>query len=764
MTQQAVKKDLGAAALELENLALRASEQMPSGSDRKPERWADICRNCRRRLEEDLLRMAVVGTIKSGKSTFINSLFSGDYLKRGAGVITSIVTRVRRSDQLKAVVYFKSWDEINNEIGQALSLFPFAGWRSSSEPFDIRNPSDRRDLGQALAGLESGYFVSRDSRSVSSVLLDSYLQGYDKVAGIISDQTETLHYSGRDFYEHQGFAGNQELAVYLKDLELFINYGNMAENIEIADCQGSDSPNPLHLAMIQDYLHKSDLIIYLISSRTGIRQADFKFMSMIKHMGAMGNVLFVVNCDLNEHENLDDLQRVAGGVGRDLGLLTDSPAIYTFSSLYALFSDISEILPEKDSARLKQWRGDKALAEFSQKEKNRFEADFNNLITDQRYMLLLKNQLQRMETVCSDFEQWLVLNRRALSSDANGTDELIGEIRQQQKKTEKIRSMINSTFDGACRQLKKELKTNADRFFDTRHGQVVPAVVDFIRNYHIAPDAYRTILSENGLSDTLLVVFRDFKENLDLYMAEQINPRIFGFVTENEHYIFEYLESICRPYESMIQEPLADLAKNNRPREQITGTDTTEQTLAVSLDGVKKAGGIHMPNAAATLDYTRGIQTEAFMKLGFFRMVQGVRQLVKRGQVAGTADFSALETGVARIKRETETKVVFHFKNYRENLKFQYLFKLIDALAGEMSQWLVQRFETYATDLTRIREISNSSQEEKKKSMTETDEMIAELDRIKGRIESMKKSLAPRGLAGTGAGTGHEAQQSMTRR
>jgi GTPase SAR1 family protein len=755
MTQQAVKRELGRAARELEDLLDRAAGQISSGDGRELEQWRQLCENCRQRLEDDLLRMAVVGTIKSGKSTFINSLFSGDYLKRGAGVITSIVTRVRRSDRLEAVVYFKSWEEINSEIRQALSLFPSAGWRSSdSEPFDIRNPSDRQDLRQALTSLEAGSLVNRDSRSVSSVLLDSYLQGYDRVAEIISDQTEIQRFSENDFYAHQDFAGNQGLAVYLRDLELFIDSGDLAENIEIADCQGSDSPNPLHLAMIQDYLHTSDLITYLISSRTGIRQADLKFMSMIKQMGAMSNVLFVINCDFNEHEDLDDLKRVRDQVRQDLALLTPSPAVYTFSGLYALFSDNRDFLTEKDQARLDQWRADQALARFSQKEKNRFETDFKHLITEHRYMLLLINQLQRMETVSSDFSQWLAFNQKVFSSDAGGADALVSQVREQQKKTEKIRSMINSTFDGTCRQLKKELKTNTDRFFDLRHGPVVPAVVDFIRSYHISQDQYRAMLLENGLSETLPVVFQDFKERLDVFMAEQINPRLFGFAAENEAYAFEYLESICRPYESMIRETLADFGEHSGPGRESSGRQSAGKPAPVSIDGVKKAHGIAMPNAAATFDYTRGIQTEAFMKLGFFRMVQGVKKLVKRSGAAGNADFSALESGVARMKRETEATVVFHFKNYRENLKFQYLFVLIDAMAGEMSQWLVQRFQTYATDLTRIREISSKSQEEKKHFLAEMEDMISELERIKGQVDSLRKSLGRQRPAGGGAGTG----------
>ena len=47
----------------------------------------------------------------------------------------------------------------------------------------------------------------------------------------------------------RAFVGNETLAVYLKDVLLEISSGNVESNIEIADCQGSDSSNPLHLAI-----------------------------------------------------------------------------------------------------------------------------------------------------------------------------------------------------------------------------------------------------------------------------------------------------------------------------------------------------------------------------------------------------------------------------------------------------------------------------------------------------------------------------------
>jgi len=75
------------------------AESITGMSDRSFADWQKTCSGIYKQMSEKIVRVAVVGPIKSGKSTFINSLFKGDYLKRGAGVVTSIITRVRRGKQ-----------------------------------------------------------------------------------------------------------------------------------------------------------------------------------------------------------------------------------------------------------------------------------------------------------------------------------------------------------------------------------------------------------------------------------------------------------------------------------------------------------------------------------------------------------------------------------------------------------------------------------------------------------------------------------------
>jgi GTPase SAR1 family protein len=283
--------------------ALSGLRERQDIDDSRFDDWHRTCGIVRQQIEEELVRVAVIGPIKSGKSTFVNSLFGGDYLKRGAGIITSIITRIRSGKKLKAILFFKSWNEVNTDIEQALDLLPTWEKRADEEVFDIRKENDRHSLVQAMDSLGDDTLIADGTRDATTVLLSLYLKGYDSVSTIISGDSTTAKLSGKRFAEHRSYVGEDALAVYLKDIELEISGGSIDRSVEIADCQGSDSPNPLHLAMIQDYLIRTHFIVYVISSRTGLRQADIRFLLMIKKMRMLQHMLFVVNVDISEHDS-----------------------------------------------------------------------------------------------------------------------------------------------------------------------------------------------------------------------------------------------------------------------------------------------------------------------------------------------------------------------------------------------------------------------------------------------------------------------------
>ncbi|MCE5242270.1 MAG: dynamin family protein, partial [Desulfobacteraceae bacterium] len=79
-------------------------------------RWRTHLTRVQGSLRDSLLRVAVVGSVKSGKSTLINTLAGRDLLKRGAGIITAFITRLRTNGDVGGWVELKPWSQVMEEL------------------------------------------------------------------------------------------------------------------------------------------------------------------------------------------------------------------------------------------------------------------------------------------------------------------------------------------------------------------------------------------------------------------------------------------------------------------------------------------------------------------------------------------------------------------------------------------------------------------------------------------------------------------------
>ncbi|QTA79709.1 Dynamin superfamily protein [Desulfonema limicola] len=702
-----------------------------------------VCDKIREQISGEMLKIAVAGPIKSGKSTFVNALFKGDYLKRGAGVITSIVTRIHRGENLKAYLWFKSWNKVNSDIEKAMVLFPSSQWRSEKDSFDICREKDRKELSLALESLSSDLLITNDTRSVNSVLLSSYIKGYDRVKDIIlKDKTAALNFDADKFEEHKEFAGDDSLAVYLNDIQLEINSGHIDSNIEIADCQGSDSPNPLHLAMIQDYLLLTHLIVYVISSRTGLRQADIKFLSAIKKMGIIENTIFLINFDFSEHDSINDLNRVVHMVKEELAMIIPEPDVYTLSALFNLFkSKTRDDLTIKDNLRLAQWKGEIALSEFSNQETERFENAIHQKLTKERYALLLANHLERLRVINSGIEHWVTINNDILFKDAFGINEILEGIKIHEKKTQKIKNLIKNTLDGAAHKIKQSLRNDVDGFFDNRSG--IPAqVISFIKNYNVAYNEFENHLKSSGFSNVMYLVFQDIRKALDAYMAESATPDIIRFVRDTEQKIIEHFETIAGPYDTMVREAL-DEYNSTMKILGIPPVEISRKNISLpDISSIKNNAGLKFPSGSNIMNYSASIKTDAVMRLGFYRFILFVKKLIKKPeQEKNKGEIMALKGGVARLKQETEKSVNFLFKDYRENIKYQYILKLADAVSNSFNKSLAEQFESYVTDLSQIAELVKEKRINKDQTSSDLKNILNGCQDVNKKINTLKQKI-----------------------
>jgi GTPase SAR1 family protein len=713
--------------------------------------WEKTCAALPAQLAEETIRVAVVGPIKSGKSTFLNSVLRGDYLKRGAGVVTSIVTRVRRGENLKATLYFKSWAEVNADMEQALVLFPAANWPAAAQPFDLRREADRGALRRALEALDADQVISDDARNRNMVLLSCYLQGYDTVSRFIADEQVTRLYEKGQFIEHWKFAGDERLAVYLQDIELRVNSGTLGSNIEIADCQGSDSSNPLHLAMIQDYLRLAHLLVYVISSRTGLRRADIKFLSMIKKMGILENTLFVLNCDFSEHRSFDELKGLIDRVGEELGLIKPGAEVCAFSALFNLFRSQPEHLAERERRRLEHWVAEADLVDFSERETGRFFANFTETLDRKRHALLFQNHVERLNAIIAGMTHWVSVSRDILARDASGAQQVAERIRRHQQRFGQIQSALQNALSGTVPKLKQELGSDVNRFLDTGSGEVVAGLNRFITGYRVDAENYAEALRTTGITQVLYHAFQEFRQALDAYITEQINPEIIRFTTAEEGKIREALESIAEPYKSLIEDAYAEFCTLIADLGVAVDCGGPGVPAVPGVSSLLRNSGLAPHPLVSSLRYTAKIRTEAVLRLGFYRLLTGFKKVLKKPVTDGEENARALKEGMRRIKNETRKSLDFLFKDYQENFKFRYLYRLVDLAAERLSEAVAQQLKAYSADFRSLAESVNLTREDKERATALLHDMDRRGQKMAEGIAQIKREIAAPGAPGPAA-------------
>jgi t-SNARE complex subunit (syntaxin) len=515
-------------------------------------------------------------------------------------------------------------------------------------------------------------------------------------------------------------------------MELHIPSDNIDTSIEIADCQGSDSLNPLHSAMIQDYLLKTHLIVYVISSRTGLRQADFRFLTVIKKMGILKNILFVVNSDFSEHASLEDLNTTVDTIRKEIALIRHEPKIYTFSALFNLFNAPSAKLSKKDTLRLAQWHD----------ETERFTETLNEKLSRERFNLLSEHHLDRMGVISSGVERWAWMSKEFLQKDTGGTEEIRKKIERYQDRTGQIKSQISNMLKGSTETLTKELKTDIDRFFGTDPKGLLGQTVTFARQYAVSTEKYRDKLLTEGFSNALHLVYQDFKLSLSAFIGESIDPEIIRFSSAMEERIKTHLESTAAPFQAMVSDVVTELkAATGKPVPESLITVRSAQPL-LDIDAIKARTGLHVPLSTLDLHYSYKMKSEVYARLGLYSTIKFLRKIVKKPEKDDqAAQITALDRGLRRIKNEAEEYLVFHFENFRENFKFQYLLKLLNTTSEHLHSLLMERFQSYEADMQTMENVVDKKGHEREEIIHFLENTTADIRRIQGEIEKERKRL-----------------------
>ena len=99
------------------------------------------------------------------------------------------------------------------------------------------------------------------------------------------------------------------------------------------------------------------------------------------------------------------------------------------------------------------------------------------------------------------------------------------------------------------------------------------------------------------------------------------------------------------------------------------------------------------------------------------------------------------------MKRETERSVLAHLKDYKENIKFQYMYKLADAMSEHLYKGLLESFDAYFTDISNMVALIREERIDKATALEELKKIETNaslvLEKIDGLREKIRQSVEP---------------------
>lgn len=715
---------------------IREIEELQLVESSRASRWRAHLDHAEESLQDSLLRVAVVGSVKSGKSTLINALLGRDLLKRGAGIITAFITRIRNHGEMGGWVELKPWSRVLDELNTSVRMLPVSEDEvEESDPLDIRRAEDRDRLRALIEKMRTEWRHSGGQPDAGFILLNACMEGYNRLHDQMGESATRLIFDHNSLNRHQRYVGEESQAVYLQDVELHYPLPWLGENVEIADCQGSDSPNPMHFALLQQYILRSHLILYTISSRTGLREADFKLLDFIKTLRMLPQTLFVLNVDLDAHPNAENLAQLVERVRTELHWVAPQPHLYAFSALHQLLVQLGEEAPERDRRRLDIWDSDSNLAALTESGYTSFRDQLAQRVSSQKARVLLGSGLNRLTMIAGAIKGNVLAQRKAMGQKLGDHKGVAGRLKAKQKALDAALGALENAVSGLKESLRRETDMTCNRYFDLTDGPIVEETLEMVDHYPVDPRFRKSLKDPSQLIRELHLFYMDLRQNLSRYIVEKVNIRIIAFAKEQEEILENRFQHASDAFWSLFSAALEDYYREAAKLGIDLGPPSASTPLPrYCMEETAPPAFSGFVNQCAV---GRGV---LLVKFGLGRLTSFLTSMKGR---LGKPDLLAwkpnengsLQDAIQLVKSETTNELLHSFQDYCSSFKSTYLHRLLDEKAGGLMESLRFRAEMAQLDFSKI--LKQSELEGEKRQM-----LIDDLTRVARTTEVMADELA----------------------
>ncbi len=678
-----------------------------------------------------LSRVAVIGSIKSGKSTYVNALLQRDALKRGAGVLTSAVTRVLPSHELKATIQWKGLEEINQEIQFSSPLLvAMTGLTPPTFTLEIQQQETRQYLTELLSQIEPfrtslpGYALNRLSR------LNALLDGYKETGTKLAQEATCKVLGGEDFGRHRKVVCRDSSAAYVNDILVEMPFPKELLPVELADCQGSDSLNSSHLAEVQEYLLGADWAIYLVNSVMGLRQADEKLLEVVKGFGLQDNLIFVLNVDIDAHSEINDLKRVQDtvieGIKVKLGV---EPRLYTVSALFELFKTLEreDKLSDRDRARFNNWQKEPEMIRLLEKRWANLNTFWSDEIAPAANRFKRRFAYRSLGNLLARLHYGVHIAADPLHADQRMLEVFVVE-------AEKLLPNLEAHLQGVAMKTEKMVRFRCGSFLDPSYGELAKKINLHIQEFKSLwhpgePDNNQSepVSYTEKVNGMVLAIAEEFNQSLNSFLTDYANREIMAEVKDIIGQIQSEFATVMEMHQAVLHNNYLKLQQNGHQGEVFHGDDASNRSIKKTNNANKQYHVRELIDDPAVDLFSLQVELPvseralAIFQQGWMLWLKKfkawfVKEVLKREpedlETAREEIFIRWRKKIIQVvKKEAGNLMISEMNRFREHLKFQMLLKYIEKLRETSQKVLGKEVDNFKTDMNKVLEMNHANVE-----------------------------------------------------
>ncbi len=292
---------------------------------------------------------------------------------------------------------------------------------------------------------------------------------------------------------------------------------------------------------------------------------------------------------------------------------------------------------------------------------------------------------------------------------------------------------LRETLEGAGIRLKKAIRKRVDAVLDPHSGQVGLTVKEFIRNFQ--PDWDRLFPPENPVlfRPALYQLFQEFAKELTQFVTTEVNITLVEFIRGQEEWLRQELAQLWEPLFLALQEAItlyyreiADLGLPAVPPTLEVAAISRPQGLEVPLLDLAPVPGWHWVREV-WLRSGVGFLGRFFQALK--RRLGWGAQLEPRQQLLGD-----LGRALAALKDWLQEEVGHQLVDYRERLKFQYCFPLVDQWLKAQESGLEDTLGSLFGSLQGVAEAVHLAEEDRQERRRRLEEMLPQVQDLESRL------------------------------